>query len=99
MAKNQPLLKKTRMPPTAPRVPKNPVITNPKPRAPARLRVSAVCDGGPLHAQRLIMPFYEPTIVFSLRGQRGRYKPTGERRPVTGKHMTIDVSVYEWEAA
>lgn len=99
MAKNQPLLKNPRMPPVPPKVPKNPVVRNPKPRAPAKLRVSAICDGGPWHARRMIMPFYESTIVFSLAGYRGRYKPTGERRPVTGKHMTIDVSVYEWEAA
>ena len=36
-------------------------------------------------------------MVFTVRGQQGRYKPNGEKLSVTGKHHTVDLSVYEWE--
>jgi len=98
MAKNQPLLKNPRMPPKPPRMPRNPVIINPKKRKSPSIKASVLCDGGPLHSKRMTVLALEPTMVFTLRGQRGRYIPSGRYVPTTGKHHTLKASLFSWEA-
>lgn len=67
--------KKTRMPPTAPKVPKGPAVKAPKkPFVSHEKPTSHFCEGGPWAGSRISMFKSRPnTAVFSLYGFKGRY--------------------------
>lgn len=74
MAKNQPLLKKTRMPPKRPSTPKSPVMFNYRSKLKAESIHRCHCVDGPLKGQLLsMMPSRPHTIVFTLNSMTGRY--------------------------
>lgn len=98
MARVQAIRKKTRMPPKMPKVGKGPQLPNFKTKLkPAPRPARVYCKGGPWHGECILAQICEPTMVFTLKGMRGRYKPSHTTVPVTGKHHTVDVSVYDWQ--
>lgn len=90
------LRSKTRMPPKAPRVPKKPVIANPKERPSPKVMARVLFKGGPYAGKQAMLPLCD-TMVFSARGRHGRYRHTPEWVGVTGKTRTYNALVYTWE--
>jgi len=103
MAATQPVLKKTRMPPKRPAMPKNPVVRSYRPGTVTRLRYSVLGVGGPWHSKRFSVNAGSPTMVFTVGDHKGRYVP-GDKIKLTsnkagvGQAITVHANAYYWEA-